>query len=126
MVTRALLVLVVEDEAGVRELLSLVLSTAGFQVVAGSPRWASWSGCAASARRLLVRTWDCPTSPARTSWRVLREDPRPGRAGGAGGRRPGPHGGPPPGPPGPGQRRPGQAPSMDALVSAVQGAIAWG
>ena len=77
MVTRAPLVLVVEDEAGVRELLSLVLSTAGFQVVAAE----SALGVVERVRRqrpaALVLDLGLPYVSGAHLLATLREDPDP-------------------------------------------------
>ena len=77
MVTRAPLVLVVEDEAGVRELLSLVLSTAGYQVVVAE----SALGVVERVRRqrpaALVLDLGLPYVSGAHLLATLREDPDP-------------------------------------------------
>jgi CheY-like chemotaxis protein len=77
MVTRAPLVLVIEDEAGVRELLSLVLSTAGYQVVVAE----SALGVVERVRRqrpaALVLDLGLPYVSGAHLLAALREDPDP-------------------------------------------------
>ena len=77
MVTRVPLVLVVEDEAGVRELLSLVLSTAGYQVVVAE----SALGVVERVRRqrpaALVLDLGLPYVSGAHLLATLREDPDP-------------------------------------------------
>ena len=77
MVTRAPLVLVVEDEAGVRELLSLVLSTAGYQVAVAESALGVVERVRHQRPAALVLDLGLPYVSGAHLLAALREDPDP-------------------------------------------------